>query len=165
MRARDLYSDLAGWMAGVDGNTEIVIAEPNDHADRRYEVARFAVEDGKLVLHREQYTWEFQQALDAAPDIRARIQAARSSATPEQPFTPDELRFAAYDRCPCGAGVAYPKNLVDMRGNWYCSAILMGKADVKVEHTRPLTFMMYDIKSEDQPSANGATTRPEEAAG
>lgn len=73
-------------------------------------------------------------------------------------FTPDELIFAAYTRCPCGAGMAYPKN-IGVRGNWDCSAILLGEADINVQHEAPLPFAFYEIKSEQQPSANKATTR------
>lgn len=70
-----------------------------------------------------------------------------------------DLVYAAYNRCPCGAGLAYPRNC-GMHHYWDCSAILTGKADEKVEHTAQLPFMFYEIKSEQQPSANGATTRP-----
>ena len=70
-----------------------------------------------------------------------------------------DLVYAAYNRCPCGAGLAYPRNC-GVRHYWDCSAILTGKADVKVEHTAQLPFMFYEVKSEGQPSAYGATTRP-----
>jgi len=75
-----------------------------------------------------------------------------------KPFTDDELRYAAYNRCPCGHGLAYPKNC-RLNHFWDCSAILKGIADTKVQHTGKLPFMFYSIKSEDQPSARGATTR------
>jgi len=77
-------------------------------------------------------------------------------------FKPEELRYASHVRCECGAGMAYPVN-VGFRGAWICSNILLGKASTKALHTGSLPFSMYEIKSEDQPSANGATTRPEEA--
>lgn len=73
------------------------------------------------------------------------------------------LVFAALHRCPCGAGLAYdPKGESGkpIHGYWDCSAILLGTADVKAQHTAQLPFMSYEIKSEKQPSANGATTRP-----
>lgn len=92
-----------------------------------------------------------------------------------------ELIYAAFSRCPCGAGMAYPKNgdypAHANRGDagpfnwpfggwWDCSAILLGEAVEKgqpgsVEHTAVLPFAFYEIKSENQPSAKGATTRPE----
>lgn len=75
-------------------------------------------------------------------------------------FKLDELRFAAKDRCACGAGMAYPKDYMNPKGDWYCSAILRGVADREKRHTAPLSFLYYEIKSEDQPSAEGATTRP-----
>lgn len=75
-------------------------------------------------------------------------------------FELDELRFAAFSRCECGAGLAYPKN-IGIHGSWYCSAILLGDVDaIKIMHSAPLPFTFYEVKSEDQPSANGATTRP-----
>lgn len=62
-------------------------------------------------------------------------------------FTEDELRFAAKTRCPCGAGLAYPKGC-GPRFYWDCSAILMGKADENVKHTDKLPFTFYEIHSE-----------------
>lgn len=69
------------------------------------------------------------------------------------------LVYAAYDRCPCGAGLAYGGEAKDY---WDCSAILLGTADESVTHTARLPFVFYEIKSENQPSAHGATTRPKE---
>lgn len=73
-------------------------------------------------------------------------------------FLKDELRYAAYSRCPCGAGLAYPKN-IGIHGAWYCSSILLGEAVPGTTHEAPKPFAFWEIKSEDQPSANGATTR------
>lgn len=78
-----------------------------------------------------------------------------------QKLTPADLAYAAYNRCECGAGLAH---LIDVTKNsqyWDCSAILTGEADPKVKHTAQLPFAFYDIKMEGQPSAYGATTRPE----
>ena len=75
-------------------------------------------------------------------------------------FSPDELRYAATSRCKCGAGMAYPKNS-SPRGSWYCSAILTGQAERGSSHDSSFPFAFYEIKSEDQPSANGKTTRPQ----
>ncbi len=77
------------------------------------------------------------------------------------------LRYAATTRCPCGAGVAYDADTTDLHGSWECSAILRGKAvharsDGEVKHIEGFPFSFYEIKSEDQPSAGGATTRPED---
>jgi len=74
-------------------------------------------------------------------------------------FQPEELLYAAASRCPCGAGLAYPKEM-GIHGWWDCSAILTRTADGLVEHTAKLPFAFYEIKSEDQPSSMGATTRP-----
>ena len=74
-------------------------------------------------------------------------------------FTPQELCFAATSRCSCGAGFAYPED-TGIHGQWECSAILMGEAEAGSTHSSPLPFAFYEVKSESQPSANGATTRP-----
>jgi hypothetical protein len=80
----------------------------------------------------------------------------------------DRLVYAAYNRCPCGAGLAHDPAYEDpesvfrgpLSGFWDCSAILLGTADKGVTHTGKLPFAFYEIKSEQQPSAGGATTRP-----
>ncbi len=80
-------------------------------------------------------------------------------------FRPEELVFAARNRCDCGAGLAYPEG-IGFNGSWECSHILMGCAlpasdPASKQHTGSLPFTFYEIKSENQPSANGATTRPQ----
>jgi len=82
-----------------------------------------------------------------------------------EPFTDPELRFAAFSRCACGAGLAYPTG-GPFRGSWDCSSILKGTAihagqAGAVEHTGRMPFAFWKVKSEGQPSAGGATTRPE----
>lgn len=80
----------------------------------------------------------------------------------------DRMVYAAYSRCPCGAGLAYDPVARDesgpfvgsLAGFWDCSAIILGTADKAVKHTDRLPFAFYEVKSEGQPSANGATTRP-----
>jgi hypothetical protein len=71
------------------------------------------------------------------------------------------LTYAAAARCPCGAGLAYGSG----DDCWDCAAILLGEALASgesgaVTHTARLPFVFYEIKSEHQPSARGATTRP-----
>ena len=70
-------------------------------------------------------------------------------------FTDEDLIYAADFRCPCGAGMAY------VRGSgptsyWECSAILKGQA---IPAGLP-GALKHEILSEQQPSANGRTTRP-----
>lgn len=80
----------------------------------------------------------------------------------------ERLVFAASARCPCGHGLAYDPCFEDpnsvfkgsLSGYWDCSAILLGTADKTLKHTDKLPFAFYEIRSEGQPSANGATTRP-----
>ena len=64
-------------------------------------------------------------------------------------FTDEELIYSAYTLCPCGYGLAYPK---DCGGNhyWDCSAILKGIADKEVTHTDQLPFVFYSIKGENE---------------
>jgi len=59
-----------------------------------------------------------------------------------------------------GLGSLYPRN-VGPRGSWRCSAILMGEASAEDEHDGAMPFIFWKIKGEGQPSAGGATTRPE----
>ena len=81
-------------------------------------------------------------------------------------LTEQDLLYAAYNRCPCGAGLAYVREGADpFKGYWDCSDILLGRAKPKtdpahVQHTAQLPFIFYEVLSEDQPSAQGATTRP-----
>jgi hypothetical protein len=83
----------------------------------------------------------------------------------------DRLVYAAYSRCPCGAGLAYDPCFEDensvfvgpLSGCWDCSAIMLGVANPDVKHTAKLPFAFYEVLSEGQPAANGATTRPKGA--
>jgi len=81
------------------------------------------------------------------------------------------MTFAATSRCSCGAGLAYDDTCTaaPFKGPsyWDCSAILLGDAIPSgqpgaVTHTDRLPFAFWEIKSEHQPSARGATTRPAE---
>lgn len=79
-------------------------------------------------------------------------------------LTDAELIYAAGARCPCGAGLAYAKG-IGAHGYWDCSDILTGRAvpkgqDGAKQHCDHYPFVFYEIKSERQPSAGGATTRP-----
>lgn len=75
-----------------------------------------------------------------------------------------KMTFAATARCPCGLGLAYDDTCIAepfrIPSYWDCSGILLGTADPAVQHTGQLPFTFYEIKSENQPSARGATTRP-----
>lgn len=91
-----------------------------------------------------------------------------TGSTDMKKFTDDELRYSATARCPCGAGLAYPKG-VDLRDwracSWDCADILTGRAvPGHRTHTDRLPFAFHEIKSELQPSANGASTRPKTGA-
>jgi hypothetical protein len=81
-------------------------------------------------------------------------------------FEDSDLTYAAMARCPCGAGLAHVKNPRNLGMEfWDCSACLKGEAIPKgqegsVEHTALRPFVFWEIKSENQPSAAGMTTRP-----
>lgn len=78
-------------------------------------------------------------------------------------YRDSDLIYAAFNRCKCGAGLAYPRGC----GGWHywaCSDLLTGRAAATDPndawaHSPRLPFVAYEIKSEQQPSANGATTR------
>ena len=74
-------------------------------------------------------------------------------------ITEKDLVYAASSRCPCGAGLAYQRECGPF-GHWDCSAVLLGTADQNQKHTDKRPFIFWSIKSEDQPTAYGLTTRP-----
>lgn len=86
-----------------------------------------------------------------------------------KPLTEADLTYAATARCPCGAGLAYKHRTAEPYspdGYWDCSDILLGRAipsgqEGAKTHTGKLPFVFYEITSENQPSAEGQTTRPE----
>lgn len=74
-------------------------------------------------------------------------------------FTEDELIFSATIRCKgCGAGLAYPKDCGPGH-YWDCSGVLLGKIKNPGKEHEQYPFMYHEIKSEDQPSAHGHSTR------
>lgn len=106
-----------------------------------------------------------------AKELRAEAAAADKAALAAKPLL-ERMCFAAYARCECGAGMAYDKAVATPYGEnakWQCSAIIRFEelpADEQARakaatHTPPLPFAFYDVKGENQPSANGATTRPQ----
>lgn len=69
-------------------------------------------------------------------------------------FTDDELIYSRESLCPCGHGLAYPKDCGPAH-YWDCSAILKGIADPLAKHCGQMPFMYYEIKAE----LDEATTR------
>jgi hypothetical protein len=120
------------------------------------------------MITKEQFEQAKQQKDDAqktinaylvqeANDFEARWKEFESGA---RFFTDDELRYSAGARCDqCKAGLAYPKDC-GINHQWTCSEELKGK----VSGHGVFPFSFYEIKSEDQPSAQGHTTRPAPAA-
>lgn len=122
-------------------------------------------------------------ALEAqAAEARGKVDQARQRALEAQPLV-ERLTFAAYERCACGAGMAYdPAGKVRSPGDsplrtpnaWECSTILryyggdLSEEDAEeakaVTHSAALPFAFYEVKSENQPSVSGATTRAPKVA-
>lgn len=76
-------------------------------------------------------------------------------------FTLDELIYSAFTKCKgCGSGLAYPRNC-GPNHYWDCGDVLLGKIKNPGKEHAQFPFMYFEIKSEQQPSANGATTRPQ----
>lgn len=79
-------------------------------------------------------------------------------------YRDDELEYSARTRCPCGSGLASLRR-ASFHSSWRCAAIVTGRAPARDvdpfngKHT-DAPFMFHEIKSERQPSAAGATTRP-----
>lgn len=124
------------------------------------------------------------QAAKLEADAKTLRTQAHETRLAEQRALPllERMIYAASSRCPCGAGLAYdpagasggyppPGEKSDSvfvgshGGYWDCSSIILGTAPNKdqpgsVEHIGKLPFAFYEVKSENQPSAYGATTRP-----
>lgn len=110
-----------------------------------------------------------------AKELRKQAGEERLAEGRKRPLA-ERLCYAATARCHCGAGMAYdpfgksggyPEQgendspfVGGLSGYWDCSAILLGTANPSVKHEDQLPFAFYEIKSENQPSAHGATTRP-----
>lgn len=124
-----------------------------------------AITGSALPAWRDQHE-KIRAAWEAAGDAVRTYTPPRPEVVPFDParkYLAAELRFAATARCTCGAGLAYHKDSHDLRGAWRCSAAMMHVVpydDQFAGQHEELPFAIYVVKSEDQPSANGATTRP-----
>ena len=76
-------------------------------------------------------------------------------------FTDDELTYSAFNFCPCGHGLAYPKGC-SMQHYWDCSAILKGIANFDFEHTAKLPFSFYSIRGENEKETTRGIFLPRE---
>lgn len=105
----------------------------------------------------------------ASADVQARVdrvlRGESTHAGQRMGFGTAELVYAADARCNCGAGFAYPRG-IGPHGAWYCSRLLRGLGPVEAPHSQAMPFVFWSVKSEDQPSAGGLTTRgPDEPRG
>lgn len=153
----------------VVGKPSCAVSSANDNAELGEKIALENSKDefwplmGYALRSKLAESERVKQRLADSDDVDRRIQLINAGHE-EQKFSDDELVYAANARCSCGAGMAYPKN-IGMHGSWHCSDILTFRAATKdsadsVGHTSPLPFSFYSVKSENQPSACGATTRP-----
>lgn len=78
-------------------------------------------------------------------------------------MTADDLIYAAWECCVCGAGLAHPRNVDPQTGTWDCSAILLNPFEARrdVRHVVNREIRFNPIIGEDEPTARGATTRPQ----
>lgn len=97
-------------------------------------------------------------------DIDAKIKALREELSHKlsefnraNPFFPDGLVYSARARCRCGRGLCYREH--DAADAWECAAVVLDGDNPHNHEAFPFAF--YEIKSEIQPSAAGATTRPD----
>jgi len=115
--------------------------------------------------------YEKGRALEAeAQAVFKQAAEAKKAELMAQPLG-ERLIYSAYARCECGLGFAYDPageactnkdSPLRTPSQWECSGILLKTAERDKLHTPPLPFAFYDVKSENQPSANGQTTRPKE---
>lgn len=79
-----------------------------------------------------------------------------------EPFDDDELLYSRRSLCPCGHGLAYPKNCGPSH-YWDCSAILKGIAEPgKDKHTAQLPFAFYNVKGERDNETTRGVFHPKE---
>lgn len=111
------------------------------------------------MISQEQYEEAIKQRVEAEKIINCyhteKIDAFSQRMKGNPVFSDEELLYSATALCPCGHGLAYPKDC-GINHYWDCSAILRGIADPNVEHTGKLPFAFYNIKSE---NAQRGTTR------
>src|SRR4051812_32242019 len=117
---------------------------PVNYNDLSDDDLRAVVKDATQVLH--------QRLRTRSSLVDMRIQEGGK-------FEDSELVYAATARCLCGAGLCYPSN-VSTHGAWRCSGVLTHRCKHDVGQHDVFPFVFYEIKSEQQPSAKGATTRP-----
>lgn len=89
-----------------------------------------------------------------------------------EPAYKDGLIFSSTSRCrKCGSGLCYPQDPKiqrnrddDLAGTWWCMdayfALLAKDKTFPYREHACFPFTFYEIKSEEQPSACGSTTRP-----
>lgn len=81
----------------------------------------------------------------------------------EHPLSEDDLVYAAYERCLCGAGLAYVRGTGKRASaTWECSKMLLspGMTFDSNAHTRPRPMQFHPIIAESERAAHGHSTRP-----
>lgn len=114
----------------------------------QFEEARRAKDSAQNII--SEYSKQVQEAFNARWERFDKNHEA---------FNDEELVYAAHVRCEkCQAGMAHPKDCGPWH-QWTCSNVLKGIGEDKGHQALPFAF--YEVKEEFQPSANGATTRPQ----
>ena len=127
----------------------------------------------KIAAGHEAYRAKIEAATASIDAEIAVLQKRKSDAvhaiySSHKTFT-DGLIYSATARCKCGAGLYYDEGKSGINGEWTCSVcVLAERAGASMEGWdknahQSFPFREWEIKSEDQPSANGATTRPDPA--
>jgi hypothetical protein len=103
------------------------------------------------MITKEQYEQAIKQKEDAEETINLYHKYEREEfekRMKDNPiFSDEELVYSADTLCPCGHGLAYPKDC-GINHYWDCSAILKGIADVNVKHCGQYPFAFYNIHGE-----------------
>lgn len=112
--------------------------------EEQYEAARLQVKEAEYIIscYHTQKSEAFEERMKTNPII----------------FTDDELVYSRDTLCPCGHGLAYPKEC-GPNHHWDCSAILKGIADKSITHEAKLPFAFYKIKAEGETMGDTLTTR------
>lgn len=104
-----------------------------------------------------------QESLQKAEEIISQYHAEKRTAFEKRlrefpVFTDDELVYSETTLCPCGHGLAYPKDCGPGH-YWDCSTILKGIQNNEVQHTAKLPFAFYKVRSEGENPNSTLTTR------
>lgn len=115
------------------------------------------------MISEQEYKAAIQSKDDAEKTIdlyhKEKCEAFKQRLASNVPFKDEELFYSRSTLCPCGHGLAYPKEC-PAGHYWDCSAILKGIQDPAVKHTDQLPFFAYDVKGERAGETSRGVFRP-----